>query len=401
MGFSVPSLQTIISDIQGRFIAAYGTDLDVSPDTPDGQLINNISEAIYQVYQAAQGVYDNSKAYMAQGQALEDLYALNNIYKKTGYKSICQGVLLGGTAGTVIPANSVAQTTSGNKFYSSFDVTLDDTGHATVDFISEVEGPIVCAAGQLNTISTPVTGWTTVNNPSDALVGSLGMTDTQFRAVFLGLIGQYAMGYVGNIQSLIKAVNGVNDCFVYNNPGPGTAPSPWVTPASSIAVLVDYQDSTIEEAIAYAIFQGKGPIFTATLSDGTLVTKTIQDAAGTPQVIKYYRATHVPIYIAITLTETSKTGADIELAMRVLLTQYVTNNAKIGKPIIYFSIVGIVADMDPRVLIEEFFLNTTPDPTTGTEDLTPAYFQIFTLSPADITITVNTGSRKRIEKEVN
>lgn len=392
MSIVVKSLEQIIADITARFVAAYGTDLDTSPTTPDGQLISNISESFYQLYQLLQAVYDASKALECQGDAMDDLYFLNNILRKQGTRSLCHNAILTGTNGTVIPAGSQANSTSGNVFFSAFDVTISGTT-ATVDFVAADIGPIKCAAGQLNVISTPVTGWTAINNPTDAIIGQDVELDAVYRGRFLGLIGQYSMGYVGTIKALILAVIGVNDAYVYNNDTSAIGPSPWLTPAGSLAILVDYSDSTIENAIAQAIFGGKPPVALATITGGTLVTKTITDASGHGQTINFYRAVKTDVYIKIILTQTSQTGTDIEAQIKTIISNYINIAAKIGRPLIYTKVVGTVSNLDERIQIESFYIAThTPPISTDIVDVIPAYDQILISNPANISITVNVGN---------
>lgn len=390
MGFLVPSISSIVSGIEAYYFQAYGPNLNTSPDTPDGQLIYLMAEAIYQQYQIGQQVYSNSKIYEAQGAALEELTALSNVYRVPGYPSICQGVILSGVAATFIPQGSIAQSSTGSKFYSAFDVTLNDVGSGVVDFVSAENGSIVCPQSQLNTLVTKIPGWTGVSNPSAAIKGALDESDSQLRQRFLGLVGQYSMGYVGTIQALVKKIIGVNDCVVYNNPTRALAPAPWLTPPNSVAVLVDYLDQSLESAIAYAIFQTIGPIKTATLNDGTAVNVPVTDAAGTVQNILFYRANKRSVYITINLTQNSQFGEEISLAFNVALSNYVKASAKINQPIYYSKIVAQVATISDMAIVEDFFINVDPNPTTGTSDLYPSYYEIFTLNPADISINVLT-----------
>lgn len=391
MSVIIPTVSEIRANIAAQFIAAYGTDLDISGDTPDGQLISNISESYYQLYQLLQAVYNNSKIYFAQDQALDDLLVLNNIPRLEGTQSVCYSCLLTGTDGTVIPAGSEATSSSGNNFYSAFDATISGTT-AVVDFISDEIGSIKCSSGQLNAISTPVTGWSAINNPTDAVVGKDKQTDSASRARFLGLIGQYSLGYVGVIKSLVLAVVGVNDAFPYNNATGDVSPDPYSTPANSIAVLVDYVDETIEDAIAQAIFSGKPPVSLAAFADGTLITKTVQDAAGIDQTIRFSRAVKVDLYVDIILTETSQTGTDIETIIKTIVSDYINMNSRINQKLIYTKVVGTVSNIDTRIEIEHFYISTNSTPTSDDiVDIQPNYYQIFILNPANITISVNTS----------
>ena len=46
-GFSIKPLDDIISDLGDRLVARFGNTFDVSPESPDGQLIGVVSDTIF------------------------------------------------------------------------------------------------------------------------------------------------------------------------------------------------------------------------------------------------------------------------------------------------------------------------------------------------------------------
>src|SRR5699024_4370299 len=90
-------------------------------------------------------------------------------------------VELGGTPGALIPDGSVAMDINDNAFELDGDVTLDSSGEATGNFVSQEDGPITVPAHGLDTVASSVLGWTVVDNPQAAVAGSDTESDLSVR----------------------------------------------------------------------------------------------------------------------------------------------------------------------------------------------------------------------------
>jgi hypothetical protein len=83
--------------------------------------------------------------------------------------------ILGGTAGTYIPAGVLAVDVFGNIYQSTSSVTIGSNGTVVCQFDNVATGEIPCPAGALSIIYTPLTGWDTISNPAAGILGSFSM----------------------------------------------------------------------------------------------------------------------------------------------------------------------------------------------------------------------------------
>lgn len=386
---TILTLDQIIANIQAAVIAVYGTDIDLSPDSPEGQLIALIAESQYQLYQLILAVYQSQSVPMAQGQQLDNLMANIDIKRQAGTYSVIPGVTLSGTNSTVIPAGSLAQTSSGNLFHSAAEVTISG-GTATVDFISNTVGAITVNSGDLNVKVSGPDGWTSVTNPNPATPGQAIEKDAQLRRDQLNLINQFGLGYIGTIKAAVFNVDvpSINDVYVLENDSTGTLPGPLAVPANSMLVNVDYNDRSLDQTIAEAIFRSKSACGTYADSGITVVSKTVTDDSGFPHTVEFNKANQTQLYVIVNLNQISKFGEPVTNLVKNALIEFVSTNARIGGLLVYTKMLASIADLDTSILIESMYVGTSPTPTTNV-DLLATNAEIFYLIADNITVEVN------------
>lgn len=79
------------------------------------------------------------------------------------------------------------------------------------------QGPTIVAAGALNQIGTPITGWNGVTNQLDALPGSLTETDTEALARRATLLSTRANGPLDALVQQVRQVTGVTAALGFAN----------------------------------------------------------------------------------------------------------------------------------------------------------------------------------------
>lgn len=213
----LPSEQDILAGVQADIDAAFGGGVNPGLTTPQGQLAqtetaiigeknNEIAYIANQVNPAfASGIWQDAIGY---------IYFINRIQAAgTVVNATCTGAV-----GTVIPAGSIAQDTSGYLYVSTSSATIPSTGNITVQFQNQTTGAIACNVGALSIIYTAVAGWDTVYNST---AGALG-NDVESREAFeLRRQNSVAGNAVNSIQSIygaVLAVPNVIDAYVVDNP---------------------------------------------------------------------------------------------------------------------------------------------------------------------------------------
>jgi len=245
-------MATITSDgITGTTLAQYktqletayknslGSDLDVSAQTPQGQLIGIDSLNFATLDASVVQLFNAMNILTATGALLDSFGAPFNIVRLPATSSVVTAQVTGVPA-TVIPSGSRAKTTSGNVFLASAPITLDPTGNGSGNFSSEQTGAIPIDASTLTQIVDVVPGWETINNSSAGTLGTAEQTDAAFLNSYYARINQNALSTLEAIRSSVLATQGVTATKVFDNTGSTNVIIQGVTLLPhSIAVIVE------------------------------------------------------------------------------------------------------------------------------------------------------------------
>lgn len=387
MSIAIPTFFEIRDQISNLLISVFGTDLNTEPNSPTGQQIDLLSNSYLQLYQLLQAVDLNGYAQQAQGQSLDNLLALINVFRPQGTKTVVPNVTVTGTPGTIIPVGSFAQTSSGNLFYSGAQVTIPGSGTDLVDFYAETVGAIAVEANQLNQIVTVIPGWVSVNNGSEGVTGEDTVSDKQLRENLPKLVNQYSMGYLGSIQASIYQNTSVLDVFIYENDLPTVSPPPFNSPNNSLWIILYYEDESEEQKIAESIFNSKAAVATYSSNDSTQIIKQVEDISGTSHDVSWNRATKVPLYISVRLFTDSQLTIDASVLIKQTLVDYIKETHKIGAILFYSRLLCSIAEIDDNIEVEDLWVSTINPPTAAdTVDVVPSFNEIFTLDENDIEI---------------
>jgi hypothetical protein len=203
LGFVLKPQSQIISDLETAFQAVFGQNVNLNPESNFGQIIGIISEQIALPWQIAQAVYSSQYPAGAEGTSVDNILALNNLRRllasptRTASSSVTQSdgitlypLVLYGTAGTVIPAGSVVQTTSSPpiQFTLNSSVTIMAASNA-VQSIYTSNTPttgsfslsIVDSFG--NTLTTELIQWNALSAQSLLNFSALPAASSSFKLV--------------------------------------------------------------------------------------------------------------------------------------------------------------------------------------------------------------------------
>ncbi|MEY6830937.1 baseplate J/gp47 family protein [Enterobacter roggenkampii] len=166
-GFIRKPLEKILSDLNSKFIAQFGESFDVTPESPDGQVIGIIADKISECWDLAQGSFNSYRPGATSGAGLDAIVELNRVTRIVN-KPTEVTCVLGGDAGVIIPAGSIVATQNGEyEFSTNNEVTLPNSVTVTCTVTGEI--PII--ANSVTKVVTQIDGWASVNNPSDGVTG--------------------------------------------------------------------------------------------------------------------------------------------------------------------------------------------------------------------------------------
>lgn len=353
-GVIIPDTSTILAGVQAEYKSAFGNDLVVTPDTPQGVLITAEALARAEVVNNNAALANQINPNVAGGVFLDAILALTGMQRTPSTPSTIANVALTGVPGTVIPAGTQAKTAVGDLFQSITIVTLDGTGNATVNFQSVNSGPIPCAINALTSIVTNVLGWETVTNPTAAVLGTNTQSDQSARALRLNTLAFQAVALPEAITSALYNVSGVQSLTFQENIADTTQTINGISMIShSIYACVN---GGTDNNVAAAMLENKS---SGCGWNGSTTVNVVEPASGQTYAVKFDRPTQVGILVRVTTS--NGVAADIQQAVLDYaagivdgLTGYV-----VGGDVSPFEIAGAITREFPQYYIKNVEISLT------------------------------------------
>jgi len=219
-GLVVPSEAAVLAGVLADFNAAFGGNLNLALNTPQGQIATSQAAAISNCYalftMLVNGVDPDLNAGFMQD-VIARIYFLN---RNPGTATVVSCTCLG-LAGTVIPTGSPtqpqAQDTSGNLYYCVQGGTIPVGGSITLSFANVVDGPIPCPPSTLTSIYQAVAGWDQITNAGAGVPGADVESPQAFEYRREQSIAANAHGSAQAIYGAVIDLSGVTDAYVYEN----------------------------------------------------------------------------------------------------------------------------------------------------------------------------------------
>nr|DAU48968.1 MAG TPA: Baseplate J like protein [Caudoviricetes sp.] len=328
-GIKIERLDSIVSTLENGLRQIYGQNIDLSPNTPDGQVVGLLAQIRMDFEELAENVYRQLDPDVATGAWLEQRVAYAGLMRRGANYSYLRSVALTGEPNTRLYSGIVVSDTHKVRWVLASDVTLDSNGSARADFRSEQLGAFNLAKNTNLTIETITLGLISATTQEDAEVGIEEETDIQLRERFLFSRTKNAQNSAEAINAKIAALPDVKHVRVLEN-NTGQRDSFGVEP-HSINVIVNGGDSA---DIADVIYQNKGA--GVGLQGDTQVTLQRDNEQ---RVIKFDRAAMVDIQISMRcvryedFTQINKSEITEQLAKQVFNIGQTVSLSRLYSPI--------------------------------------------------------------------
>ena len=307
-GFSPVTLagyKTLLEDV---FKDALGQDIDVSSETPTGQLVGGLSLLLAVVDESEISLSNAHSLLRSSGIQVDDQLSILNILRMDAQHSTA-GVTITGEPGTTVPRGARASTTSGDVFETSSAIVILSSGSASVSMRAVEPGPIVADAGTLTRINDVISGWEGVTNAAAATLGRDVETDLAAKRRQRRHIGRNARGSLAAIEAAVREMEGVSDALVVDNPTNASVNERGETiNARSIYVVAEGGSNA---AVATAISQSKpaGTPMSGTQATNISVFNAQGQVVGT-RAITFSRVFDVPVTATVNITLDAEFPAD-------------------------------------------------------------------------------------------
>ena len=368
-GLVLPSEAAILAGVQTDYDAAFGGGLNPALNTPQGQLESSTAAIIAEKNAEFAYLANQFDPRYASGRFQDALAAIYFLDRKA-VQSTVVACTLGGVPTSVIPAGSFAQDNNGNTYILQGSVTIGSGGTVTGNFANIVTGPIPCPSGTLIKVFQAVSGWDTVTNPSDGVLGNDVETRSEFEARRAASVALNGRGTVPSIYAAVFNVAGVLDVYAVDNPL-GTVVDTGSTnyPLAAHSVYVAVIGGT-DAAVAQAIW-GKKDVG-CNYNGNTTVAVQDQSGYSFPYPtynVTFERPTALPIYFEVNIINNPSLPSDIVTQIQnAIIAQFSGETdlprARIGSLILATGYYATVAGVNPAVLISSMFVGITASPST-------------------------------------
>lgn len=367
-GFKRKPKSVILQELQDSMKAKFGQDLDVSPESPEGQMVSIIVDATGPLWELAEHCYNAFNPNAATGVTLENLAQINNIKKKKATPTTVEVTFKGPDGinilkGTIVSSNSAL--TGGKSYKFATDVAgVISGGEVTILAVCDTAGAIQIPIGSMTILDNPIIGVTEVTNTLVGNVGTNDETDAELRARRTLSVALPSVATTDAIVSGLLNIDTVLSAKVYENDTAIDVTVDGVNiPPHAIRSIIQGSE-TIEEkaAIAKVFFDRKDP---GVRTEGA-VTMTIQDSQGFDKVFNWDVPTLVPIYITVDTRGTTPIafpdeGSEIRDAIMTYVTDPVTGY-KIGDEVSYARLFTPINSV-PDHFVQSLKIGITPNPT--------------------------------------
>jgi hypothetical protein len=389
-GLVIPAETDILAGVQADMNAAFGGGLNPGLETPQGQLASSQTAII--------GDKNNEVALIVNQvdpQYAADRFqdAIGRIYFLTRKPATPTAVTatLGGLAGTVIPAGTFAQDTSGNTYTLSGAATIGVSGTVDAEFQNIETGPIPCAAGTLTSVYQAIPGWDTITNAADGTMGSNVESRADFEYRRKNSVALNGKGTPQAIYAEVFSLLDVLDVYVKDNPSnvienTGATNYP-IAPHSIYVAAVGGTDADVAAAIWRKKDAG------CDYNGNTSVTVTDDSGYSYPQptyVVKFERPVALPVLFAVSLVNDSSLPSDIVARVKAAIIARFngadgTTRERIGSLILASRYYGAVVAVASNVSLISVLIGTT---TPTLSQISVGIDQRPTLSADDIAVNL-------------
>lgn len=282
-GLQVATRDELITNYTANYELLYGPDINLDPDTPDGQEMNINAQAVLDLEDLVVQVYNMFDPDLAIGKVLDQRVAINGIQRQAGTFTVTNLTVVTNQALNLYGLDQTVQQvfTYSDNAGNAWNLIATQLGVAAgtniFQFQSAVPGAVLTVPNTINVPVTIVLGVVSVNNPTTyTTLGINEETDAALRIRRQKSVSLSSQGYLAGLLAALENISGVTSAFVYENDTDTTDGDG--IPSHSIWVIVAGSGSNA--AIAQAIYSKRNAgcgmkgsqTFNILQADGTIFT---------------------------------------------------------------------------------------------------------------------------------
>lgn len=388
-GFVRKPYEVILQEINEYQLANVSPSLDVSPESPQGQLNASMARQIAALWEQGEVMFHALDPDAAEGFLLQNIAKLTGTGRRAASFSRVTAQVTA-NAGTILQAGVHFANIDGdpeNQWTPVEDFEAPSTGTHDVLFRAAETGPVQANANTLTVITTSVTGWDSIDNAAAATEGLEADDDSELRLRREADLARAGSGTRLAIQADVAAVaddlgNTVNTVIVFENKLDYTVDG---IPPHAVEVVVDDGDppAVADDLIAQAIFDSTGAGIQWSSQSGDSGTAT--DEEGTEYTVPFTRVSFVDIHLAYEL-ETGPGYVGDAAVKQYVRDQGLELFGDIGNEIVALRLEALPLDLEGVLDVTAFNIGII-GPASGTDNIELGNRQKAAFDVADIDIT--------------
>jgi len=354
-GLIVDRYDTIFQKIVDDLKSVWGEGIRSDAQSVIGQFLAIFAEAIADQNELIEAVANIFDPNAATGVFLSELVKLNGLTRKEKlYSTTTLRCTAHPTQGTTIPAGSeVSDPTIGKRFATDIQIVVAAGATGDVSATAKETGPIAAPAGTLTKIETPVFGWDSVTNLTDAAEGRDEESDTDLRIRRNDAATKTGTATITAIRAALLDVEGVDMVEIQANNGQTTVGD---VPPQHIRVVVNGgSDADIAEALFGTVAAGIG-------YHGSTSYVYTEEESGDQFTIRWDRPSEVPVYIIVNLTIDAAYPGDGDTLIKGDLVTYFEENLFLGDTVVHSRLYTPINET-PGHTVDSLLIGTSPSPT--------------------------------------
>jgi uncharacterized phage protein gp47/JayE len=385
-GTIIPDTGDILTEVQNEFKDVFGADLVTTPDTPQGVLMTAFALARDSIVRNNAALANQINPNLAGGVFLDAIWALTGGARAIATRSTVTGQLTG-VPSTLIPAGSRAQTTEGDLFETTGDVSIIANGTAEVEFRSVEYGPIPALSGTLTQIITGIVGWETVTNADNATLGVEEQSDQSVRALRRNTLALQGVALPEAIVSGLYMTEGVRSLSFRENvtDSPITIDGVSLDPHSIYVCVDGGTDMDVATTLLNNKSLGCG-------WNGGVTVDVLEPFSGQEYEVKFSRPTEVEIDIRVTIrasTQLTDPAQDVKDAIMAYVNGEQTGEPgfTVGNDVSSFELASAINRVQPLIYVQKVEIKTGADP-YSTDEIEILISEIAVTDETNITVVV-------------
>ena len=215
-GLTIQTFQDIYDERAASYRLIYGNDINLDPDSPDGQKIAIESQLELDIQSFALTLYQQLDPDFAYGQSQQRIMKLAGVRIRPASRSQADVTIITDRPISPLSAGFTVVDELGQPWVTLVDVELV-VGSNTITLFSDVFGSVEAGANTIINIATFISGVLSVTNPVEATVGQEEEKEDEVRLKRNGSLELPTSSGIVRLYAAITRVNNVTDAIVYEN----------------------------------------------------------------------------------------------------------------------------------------------------------------------------------------